>query len=66
LALTEKGEIYAFGNSKDDKLGIIVPANQSTTENIEVPQLVQTDTVFYKKNLTQDLNQLFAQFKDYT
>jgi alpha-tubulin suppressor-like RCC1 family protein len=41
LALTEKGEIYSFGNSKDGKLGY-----EEIRPNVQIPRKIPSAPVF--------------------
>lgn len=42
LALTDEGKLFAFGNVKDDKLGVSISNNKllNPDSNIATPQLV--------------------------
>ena len=61
LILTEEGEIYSFGNSKDGKLGYDDPDTC-----VMIPRKIKNCPVFAKKfNNTDDRNSRFPLFSEY-
>ena len=68
LALTGDGRMFAFGNSKDGKLGLQIDKLQLSTisaANVEMPNLLTDAPVFHCSN-TEQVFQKYKKFAAYT